>query len=61
MVGIENNVKIVDIEPLVEGCWDSWLHDVRFCFLEAGFILNSIDAPNETNMKKVQNEWHTII
>ena len=62
MVGIKYNVKIVDIKRLVEGQWASWSHDVRFCFLEAGFIhyLDGTNAPDEGNSKKVQTEWCII-
>ena len=62
MVGMEYNVKIVDIEPLTEGRWIPWSRDIRFCFLEAGFIhyLDGMNAPDESDSKKVQAEWHTI-
>ena len=62
MVGIEYNVKIVDVKPLVEGRWASWSRDVRFCFLEASFIhyLDGMNALDEGNSKKVQTEWCII-
>ena len=62
MVGIEYNVKIVDVKPLVEGRWASWSRDMRFCFLEAGFVhyLDGMNAPDEGDLKKVQTEWHII-
>ena len=62
MVGMEYNVKIVDVEPLTEGQWIPWSHNVRFCFLEAGFMhyLNSTNAPDESDSKKAQTEWRTI-
>ena len=36
--------------------------DVKFCFLEAGFAhyLDGMNAPNESDSKKVQAKWHTI-
>ena len=62
MVGIKYNVKIVDVEPLVEGRWASWSHNMRFCFLEAGFVhyLNGMNALDKGDSKKVQTEWHVI-
>ena len=65
MVGIKYNMKIVDVKPLTdhEGCYDPWLHDVRFCFLEAGFMHyldGTYDAPDESDLKKVQSKWHTM-
>ena len=62
MVGIEYNVKIIDIEPLTEGQWIPWSCNIRFCFLEAGFVhyLDGMNAPDESDSKKVQAEWHTI-
>ena len=62
MVGIEYNVMIIDVEPLIGGQWASWSRDVIFCCLEAGFVhyLNGMNAPDKGDSKKVQTEWCII-
>ena len=62
MVAVEYNIRIKDIDPLVEGQWDVWSRDVRFCFLEAGLVhyLDGTGAPVEADPRKKHDEWATI-
>ena len=47
MVGIKYNMNIRDMEPLIEGCLETWSCEMRFSFLEAGIThyLNDNNAP----------------
>ena len=62
MVTVDYNMKIRDIEPLVEGHWAAWSHEMKFSFLEAGIAhyLNGSNAPDESNKKSVQTKWKII-
>src|SRR5882672_3056687 len=61
-MGIEYNVKIKDIEPLTEGRWAAWSHEIKFSFLEAGLAqyLDGSNAPDASDSKVKQNEWKLI-
>jgi len=62
MATITYNVKIRDIEPLVEGCWVAWSREMKFSFLEASLAhyLNEANAPNESDRKSLHIEWKSI-
>ena len=62
MVGIEYNVCIKDVEPLIKGHWNVWSRDVCFCFLEAGLIhfLDGTHAPTEADPRKKHDKWAAI-
>src|SRR5882724_9735090 len=62
MVTIDYNVKIRDIEPLVEGHWTTWSCEMKFSFLEAGLAqyLNGSNAPVESDKVSVHAQWKAI-
>ena len=62
MVTVDYNVKMRDIEPLVEGHWPALSREMKFSFLEAGIThyLDGSNAPNEYDKKSVQTEWKII-
>jgi len=62
MVTIDFNVKIRDIEPLVEGHWTTWSHEMKFSFLEAGLTqyIDGSDAPVESDKVSTHAQWKAI-
>ena len=62
MVTVDYNMKIRDIEPLVEGQWAAWSHEMKFSFLEAGIThyLDGSNAPEESEKKSIQTKWKII-
>jgi len=62
MVTIHYNVKIRDIEPLVEGCWTTWSREMKFSFLEAGLTqyLDSSNAPVKSDKTSMHAQWKAI-
>src|SRR5882672_8703196 len=58
-MGIEYNMKIKDVEPLTEGRWAAWSHEIKFSFLEAGLAqyLDSSNTPSESESKAKLAEW----
>src|SRR5882724_2825207 len=62
MVTIDYNVKIRDIEPLVEGHWTTWSCEMKFSFLEAGLAqyLNGSNAPVESDKVSTHAQWKAI-
>src|SRR5467141_1561630 len=61
-MGIEYNMKIKDVEPLAEGWWAAWSHEIKFSFLEASLsqYLDGSNAPDASDSKVKQNEWKLI-
>jgi len=62
MVTMEYNVKIRDMEPLVEGHWTTWSREMKFSFLEAGLAqyLDGSNAPLESDKASTHAQWKSI-
>jgi len=62
MVTTEYNMKIRDMEPLVEGCWTNWSREMKFSFLEAGLTqyLDGSNAPLESDKANTHAQWKSI-
>src|SRR5882724_4139286 len=62
MVTINYNVKIRDIEPLVEGHWTTSSHEMKFSFLEASLTqyLNGKNAPVKSDKVSMHAQWKAI-
>jgi len=62
MVTIDYNMKIRGIEPLVEGCWTTWSHEMKFSFLEAGLTqyLYGSNAPVKSDKASTHAQWKAI-
>ena len=62
MVTTEYNVKIRDIEPLVEGCWTTWSCEMKFSFLEASLTqyLDGSNAPLKSDKVSMHSQWKAI-
>src|SRR5882672_9210871 len=62
MVGVEYKMKTRDLEPLTEGHWAVWSHEVKFYFLEAGIVhyLDESYVPTKGDTKKTHSDWKAI-
>jgi len=62
MVTTNYNVKIRDIEPLVEQCWTTWSCEMKFSFLEASLTqyLDGSNAPLKSDKASMHSQWKAI-
>src|SRR5882724_9351566 len=62
MVTIEYNMKIRDMEPLVEGHWTTWSREMKFSFLEASLAqyLDGSNAPLKSDKVSTHAQWKAI-